>query len=347
MEQLEYLILIKRGTPVEGVYESFLSSHKSFKTRNFIAYHTNLLPEPIKNCNYCYILSLNGDRDYVDIVNLFEQYMLTVEKPKRHVSTKEIKETLSCKETICNSLDSEDTIYFDYQEIVRQDMSPSGYEFLSRMKGIPREMFFQVVEKDPFAMHKFEKVVLNKIHKIARNWCWEEKIHFNVTPLFLIENAHILDMWDAETIQKVMVEITEKNGDVISELKKTVRYLKQRKGFSFVVDDFGEGVNNIDVIVNSATLIDGVKVGANLFQNIIEETTNRNITKIEETGKLRIFVFKLCQGLSNMSNLSVYFEGIEKRQQIEYLKKLPFKRYFMQGFYIKKPLFFNDNTVKS
>lgn len=342
MEQTEYLILIKRGTPVEGVYEGFLSSNKSFKTRNFVAYHTNILPEPIRNCNYCYILSLNGDRDYVSVVNLFEQYILTVEKPKRFISAKEIKEILYCKEVICSKLDSEDSIYFDHQEIVRQDMSLSGYEFLSRMKGIPKEIFFQVVEKDPFAMYKFEKTVLNKIHRVARNWCWEEKIHFNVTPSFLVENTHIFDTWDTETVQKVIIEITEKNGDVLSELKKAVRYLKQKKGFRFVVDDFGEGVNNIDMIVNSATLIDGVKVGANLFQNIIKETTDRNILKIEETSKLRIFVFKLCQGLNNIGNLSVYFEGIEEKQQVEYLKKLPFKRYYMQGFYIKKPLFFND-----
>ena len=121
----------------------------------------------------------------------------------------------------------------------------------------------------------------------------------------------------------VELEITE--GTILSDnsiIQKVLKKIKKTK-FKILVDDFGTGYSSISLL--KSLDIDGIKIDRSF------------ITDESEKGKeILKYVTKLGQSL----NLELTAEGVETKEQLDYLKKLNCD--IIQGFYFSKPLSINE-----
>ena len=119
--------------------------------------------------------------------------------------------------------------------------------------------------------------------------------------------------------EEIELEITE--GTILSDntiIQKVIKKIKKSK-FKILVDDFGTGYSSISML--KSLDIDGIKIDRSF---IIDET--------EKGKEILKYVIKLGKSL----NLSLTAEGVETKEQLEYLKKLNCD--IIQGYYFSKPL---------
>jgi len=116
-------------------------------------------------------------------------------------------------------------------------------------------------------------------------------------------------------------EITERWKIIDSEIiKKHLKSLKDL-GFYISIDDFGE--DNSSFKRTDILPIDKIKLDKNFSDRIFEERSS--LSSIESTYHY-----------SKLTNREFIIEGIEKKEQVEELKKMNI--YNIQGFYFYKPL---------
>jgi diguanylate cyclase (GGDEF)-like protein/PAS domain S-box-containing protein len=120
-----------------------------------------------------------------------------------------------------------------------------------------------------------------------------------------------------EITESIIMKSAEKNINTLEKLKKL--------GVTLALDDFGTGYSSlsylrtlpIDVLKIDKSFIDGI---------IIEEKSDYIINSIVE--------------LSHYLNLLVVAEGVETKEQLEYLKKISCD--VIQGYYFSKPIEFDE-----
>lgn len=116
------------------------------------------------------------------------------------------------------------------------------------------------------------------------------------------------------------IEITEnsimRNEEIV---QKTLKDLKEM-GVNIFIDDFGTGYSSFNYLKTFE--IDGVKIDRSFIQNISSKSENASITSA---------MIKMAQHL----NLEVIAEGVETREELEYL--LGENCRYVQGFFFGKP----------
>jgi EAL domain-containing protein (putative c-di-GMP-specific phosphodiesterase class I) len=107
--------------------------------------------------------------------------------------------------------------------------------------------------------------------------------------------------------------------------------MKQLKslGVKIAIDDFGTGYSSLGYLKEFP--IDALKIDKSFIQDIVKNDDNAAITNT---------IITLAQNL----NLNVIAEGVETKEQLEFL--LSKNCYIMQGFYFSKPIKAEELTKK-
>jgi EAL domain-containing protein (putative c-di-GMP-specific phosphodiesterase class I) len=125
------------------------------------------------------------------------------------------------------------------------------------------------------------------------------------------------------------IELTE--NQIIKNTDITIKKMKQLKrlGVNIAIDDFGTGYSSLGYLKNFP--IDALKIDKSFIQDIVKDDDNAAITNT---------IITLAQNL----NLDVIAEGVETKEQLEFLWSK--KCYIMQGFYFSKPIKAEELTKK-
>lgn len=122
---------------------------------------------------------------------------------------------------------------------------------------------------------------------------------------------------------KYMIEIEITETAIMTDLEKAIKVLKQLKdlGFTIALDDFGTGYSSLTYLQKLP--IDVLKVDKEFIANIIDK-------------KEDYYIFKAIMELANDLGLTVIAEGIETREQLDFLIENGCK--IGQGFYFSRPI---------
>lgn len=119
----------------------------------------------------------------------------------------------------------------------------------------------------------------------------------------------------------IIIEITETA--IISDMKVVIRRLERLKrfGFEIALDDFGTGYSSLTHLKDLP--IDQIKIDQSFIRNMFNEKKKR-------------VIIKTLINLSKKLGYSVTAEGVETKEEYEYMKILKCDK--VQGYYISRPI---------
>lgn len=120
-----------------------------------------------------------------------------------------------------------------------------------------------------------------------------------------------------EVTESIIMESIKRNIGALGELKKM--------GFSVALDDFGTGYSSLNYLKNLP--IDTVKIDKSFIDDIGKDFKGENIIK------------KIIE-LAHLMNLEVVAEGVENKEQFEFLSEANCD--IIQGYYLGKPKTFEE-----
>ena len=177
---------------------------------------------------------------------------------------------------------------------------------------------------------ELDTYVLENICRLQQQWRKQEynivTISVNESRLHLYNENHINDLIDLvnkynvqpNTIELEMTETTVvHNVELAKEAEKNVHKL----GFIVSMDDFGTGYSSFSMLKNIN--IDVLKMDKSFFDDVLES----------RRGKI---IIEAIIEMSHKLNMKVVAEGIETKEQVEYLKNV--KCDMIQGYYFEKPM---------
>ena len=210
-----------------------------------------------------------------------------------------------------------------------------GSEALLRLKEnnrfISPAVFIPIAEETGF-ITTIDSYVFEKVCKIINEF---KSNNFFIGPVSInvsrkkIEQFNLVEEYEEimkkYNIKKDEIELEITEGTILSDntvIQKVIKKIKKCK-FKLLVDDFGTGYSSISML--KSLDIDGIKIDRSF---IIDET--------EKGKEILKYVVKLGKSL----NLSLTAEGVETKEQLDYLKKLNCD--IIQGYYFSKPLAIED-----
>ena len=192
--------------------------------------------------------------------------------------------------------------------------------------------FIPIFEKNYFII-KLEEFVYEKVCENIQELKAEFKeipqISVNISKESLLEKDFIekyMKITEQYGISpnEIEIEITERTTvDSNIDMKEILEKIKE-KGFSIAIDDFGTGYSSLNML--EILPIDMIKIDKSFIDRIDEKNHTINLLEI---------IFLITKKL----NLKTVAEGVEKSEQVSYLKKVNCD--FMQGYFYAKPLDFN------
>lgn len=138
-------------------------------------------------------------------------------------------------------------------------------------------------------------------------------------PLFHLDLKKIADEYEIP-YNLLEIEVTEYIYSTEKDVMETLDKLKQ-VGFSVSIDDFGSGYSSLNILSNRS--LDCIKIDKEFLRNKeITDNDKRAITSIVD--------------ISKALNVKCVCEGVETREQVDFLKDI--KCDFLQGYYFSKPI---------
>lgn len=202
-----------------------------------------------------------------------------------------------------------------------------SYEALVR--GINGEPAFSVLEQvDDNNRYKFDQACRVKIIQLAARLGMKERLNINFFPNAIykpelcIRTTLAVAKETGFPVKNIVFEITE--GEKIRDEKHLTNIINTYKhlGFSMSIDDFGAGYAGLNLLV--AYKPDSIKLDIVLIKDIHKHAT-------------RQAVVKAILGLCNELHIDLIAEGVETKDEYEFLKGIGI-RYF-QGYYFARPAF--------
>lgn len=177
---------------------------------------------------------------------------------------------------------------------------------------------------------KLDMFVLESICKKLKKWKEKE---YNLIPISINESRKVLydknhindlkNMIDKYNINPNLIELELTETAVVEDIEKAKQAEKDvhKLGFIVSMDDFGVGYSSFYMLKNIN--IDILKIDKTFSDEVLEDNRGKIIieTIIEMAKKLKI---------------KTVAEGIEKKEQIEYLRKIGCD--MVQGYYYEKPI---------
>lgn len=216
-----------------------------------------------------------------------------------------------------------------------------SFETLSRLKNRKGEIISPMVFLDEIdhsgMMTDFSLWVLNKAlsdYKIIKNYPNMKNNKFylsiNISPKELENSKFInslLDLSDKMKKNTICLEITE--NETITNFNKTQESINILKsaGYLIALDDFGAHYSNLDLL--ESLDYDILKLDKQFLDNIPNSKFNQEILK---------FVSKMC----TMQEKQLVIEGLETKEQKNYIMNILNDNFYFQGFFYSKPILLND-----
>lgn len=193
--------------------------------------------------------------------------------------------------------------------------------------------FIPVFEKNNFII-KLDEYVFEKVCKdikVLKNKIKNMPIiSVNISKETLIENnflekyLRILGKYKINA-SEIELEITE--GIAINnelDIKEILTKIKN-KGFKISIDDFGTGYSSLNML--QIMPIDIIKIDKSFIDKIDKFNNNENLIEV-------------IMMIAKKMNLKTVAEGVELKEQVEYLKSV--KCDLIQGYYYSKPIKLED-----
>ena len=293
------------------------------------------------------------DKNEKDVQSIIDKAIMAHDsiKGKYHVPygvfTEEFEQKIIRESEIENMMEDaienkEFEIYYQPQ-ISTKTEKIEGAEALVRWKKnenmISPGEFIPIFEKNYFIIKLDEYVyemVCENIQEMKKEFKEIPKISVNISKESLAEKdflekyMNITKQYDISP-SNLEIEITERTTvDNNIDMKEILEKIKE-KGFSIAIDDFGTGYSSLNML--EMLPIDMIKIDKSFIDRIGEKNETINL--------LEIILL-----ISKKLNLKTVAEGVEKREQVEYLKKENCD--FIQGYFYAKPLDFDalKNYIK-
>ena len=237
------------------------------------------------------------------------------------------------EEELINSIKNNEFIIYLQPKFNTIDEKIVGAEALIRKnvdgKIIMPDKFVPLYEKKG-TITILDTYVLEEVCKLQKKW--KEK-NFPLLSISVNESRHHLKNKNHTQELKKLVEKYKVNPELIElEMTETTvvediklarnaaNYVKEI-GFKVSMDDFGTGYSSFNILKDIE--IDILKIDKTFFENLTE---NKRAQIIIET------IVNMCKKL----NIKTVAEGIETKEQLEFLKKI--KCDIVQGYYFSKPI---------
>lgn len=185
---------------------------------------------------------------------------------------------------------------------------------------------------------KLDMYVLEEVCKLQQKW---KKMHFPILPISINESRHHLKNPNhVEELKSVIkkyqtnpnfIELEMTETTVIEDIEVAKRAGKNvhELGFLISMDDFGTGYSAFNVLKDIE--IDILKIDKMFFDDV------------ENNIRARIIIDTIIQMCKRL-NIKTVAEGIETKEQVEFLKKV--KCDMIQGYYFSKPISVEDFEEK-
>jgi sensor c-di-GMP phosphodiesterase-like protein len=138
-------------------------------------------------------------------------------------------------------------------------------------------------------------------------------------PRFVKKVFNLLDIYKIES-SYIQLELTETafvtEGEIISDIE-----VLRTNGIKIAIDDFGKGYSTLAIL--KTIPVDIMKIDLLFLEGIQEEPVAQDI-------------LNTIVDLAKCLNLSIVYEGVETRKQVDYL--MSFGQGMAQGYYYAKPL---------
>ncbi|WP_076560007.1 bifunctional diguanylate cyclase/phosphodiesterase [Salimicrobium flavidum] len=245
-----------------------------------------------------------------------------------------VKEELQIKQALYYALENEEFVLFYQPQVCENDSTVIGYEALLRWSHpeyglLTPDKFIEIAENSGFIIPMGEWVLKESCRQLKE---WQEfygrhelKVSVNLSAqqfkdrylddkiLMAVEEAGL-------TPKHLVIEITESM--VLEDFKGSVKVLDslRKRGVEVHLDDFGTGYSSLNYL--SKLPVDTIK---------IDKSFVWNIGKTEQDGAIVRAIIAMAENLG----MKVIAEGVESKEQLEYLKQTGCHLY--QGFYYSKP----------
>ncbi len=249
-----------------------------------------------------------------------------------------MRETLVKEQTIVNkmqnALKNDEFVLYIQPKYELSKNSLSGGEVLVRwidpeVGMISPGDFIPVFEENGFIM-KLDFYIWEKACQLVRKWLDEGRsphpISVNLSRVSLYNSqltnilCEIVDKYQVPPYY-LQIELTESaytnNQDAIKNIMLTL----QKKGFTILMDDFGSGYSSLNVLKDVE--VDVLKIDMKFMSHTEKETRSENILAA---------VVRMAKWL----NLPVIAEGVEKKEQVQFLKSIGCE--YVQGYYFARPM---------
>ena len=222
-----------------------------------------------------------------------------------------------------------------YQPIVRSlDKKVIAAEALLRWKS-PELGFVTPTKFIPLSEYlglivPIGEYVLRKAFEVCKEWNKKSKESFsisvNLSVVQLVQPnivEHIVDIAEEVGVEKtnIILEVTESLAVEDMDLMKTVLMELKKQGFGIALDDFGTGYSSLNHIMEMP--LDYIKIDKSFIDSY--GTSNFNPSLLSAIAEL-----------AHSMDMQIIVEGVETRQQMEFLMFLNTDRY--QGYLYGKPI---------
>lgn len=281
-------------------------------------------------------------KDGTDIVSLMKHADIAMYDAKKNgraqycFFTKElnksVQDTISLDKEMREALKNEHYALYYQPKIDIQTQKIIGAEALIRWispsKGmIPPDIFIPLAEENGFILELGEWVLQENIrqYKVWKEKGIDLKLSVNISTRQLLDADFankFLSLINANEIDptKLDIEITEYIFMDQKNTKCDVLDILHEKGVSISLDDFGTGYSSLSYLKKFP--IDCLKID----KSFLDDYHTQDGAIFIET------IVKMGQTL----NMKVIAEGVESREQLEYLQSIGCHQY--QGYYYSKPL---------
>ena len=214
-----------------------------------------------------------------------------------------------------------------------------GAEALVRWKHPERGMiypgqFIPVLEKNGF-ISDLDLYVWEEACRYIRKW-----INEGVKPVPISINVSRTDMFSMDVVKELnaltskykidkkylKVEITE--SAYVDDGNQVLKILKELEdaGYTLLMDEFGSGYSSLNMLKEA--IVDILKIDMK-FLDMKEEDVKKGLTILKSIIKM-----------SNEMNLPIIVEGVETKEQLEFLIKMKVR--YAQGYYFYRPMHIDD-----
>ena len=194
---------------------------------------------------------------------------------------------------------------------------------------IPPGKFIPIFEANGFIL-KLDDFMIGQVAKYQAKWISEGRkvvpISVNVSRAhFMREDLaeHIRDIVDSYNVPHDVVELELTESAFFDDKKTLISIVARMReyGFHVSMDDFGSGYSSLNTLKEIP--LDVVKLDAEFFRG----------EGSEERGRL---IVSETIGLAKNLGMNIVAEGIETKDQVEFLKNLNCD--LIQGYYFAKPM---------